>query len=174
MRFLFILCILLSVSALPQLTYAQNIGDKVTKKSDMSDIPDDYIIEASKFGEECRNHREMPLYFNCQCLAVTYLDHRIDLGPEAHSSAVRNMLGGECKDGTGIAGKLYEECLNDFVNAPKHLDPETFCSCYSNTFSKYFESSNGEMNPRMKLSFLSRSRLQCQNPEAARKIYGIR
>lgn len=191
MKFLSIISIFFFMFAFSPIAHAADTGDehlkeqtaqdmtapkeeKSIKKSDMSNIPDDYIIEASKFGETCRNDFKMPLYFNCQCLAVKYLDHRIELGPEAHSSAVRNLLGKDCKDGTGIAGQMYKKCLYNISTAPKHLDPETFCSCYSNTFASYFESLPGAMNPRMKVSLMSRARLKCQDPEAARKIYGIR
>lgn len=145
---------------------------KAPKKSDMSDLPDDYIIEASKFSETCRNDKKMPLYYNCECLAVEYLDHRKDLGPDASKEAVKNRLGDHCKDGTGIAGQLYEKCLYDYATAPKHVDPEEFCSCYGNTFASLFEKSRGALYPQIEISFLSKARLKCSNPEAARKIYG--
>ena len=143
-----------------------------TQKSDLSDIPDEYIIEASQFGEKCRNDYTMPLYFDCRCLGVKYLDARIEMGPDASPSGVQNRLGKACKDGTGIAGQLYEECLNDFVNAPTHLDPEEYCSCYGNTFAEYFEDLPGRMNPRTKIALLSKAKLTCQDPAAARRIYG--
>ena len=94
------------------------------------------------------------------------------MGPDASPSGVQNRLGKACKDGTGIAGQLYEECLNDFVNAPTHLDPEEYCSCYGNTFAEYFEDLPGRMNPRTKIALLSKAKLTCQDPAAARRIYG--
>lgn len=146
--------------------------EKRVNRSDLSDIPDEYIIEASKFGEECRNDRKMPLYFDCRCVAVRYLDTRIELGPESTPSAVRNQLGAACKDGTGIAGQLYERCLLDINNAPTHLDPEEFCSCYGNTFAKYFEDFDQVMGTKAEISLKSKARLTCQDPVTARRIYG--
>lgn len=141
-------------------------------KSDLSDIPDEYIIEASKFGEECRNDYTLPLYFDCRCMAVTFLDERIKRGPDASVSGIRNSMGDKCKDGTGIAGQIYEECLNDFVNAPKHLDPEEFCSCYGNTYAEIFEDFSGAVTAKANIALRSKAKTVCQDPVAGRRIYG--
>jgi len=140
--------------------------------ADMSDIPDEYIIEASKFGDECRNNDKLNKHFDCRCMAVKYLDARIEYGPSAGVSVIRNKLGYDCKDATGIAGELYQACLLDIENAPTHLDPEEYCSCYANTFAKYFEEWPGRITINLKVSLMSRAKLTCRDPAGARKIYG--
>lgn len=139
---------------------------------DLSAIPDHYIREATAFGEKCRNHHERPLYYDCRCLGVEYLDARIRLGASASASAIENQLGAKCKDGSGIAGQHYQRCLNDFVNAPKHLDPEEYCRCYGNSYAKYFERLQGKLTVKGNISLMSRAKLTCSNPKAAQRIYG--
>lgn len=146
--------------------------DEPKAKMDMSDIPDEFIDEASQFGEDCRNHHEMPMYFDCRCMGVKFLDARMELGASASKSEVQNRLGKACKDGTGIAGQLYERCLNDFVNAPENVGPEEYCSCYGNTFAKLFEDWPSLLTQSAKVALTSKAQLICQNPEAARRIYG--
>ena len=140
--------------------------------SDLDEIPDEFIIEASNFGESCRNNSEMSKYFDCRCMAVKYLDKRIEAGPEALASHIQNSLGYECKDGTGVSGELYEKCLYNITNAPKHLDPEEYCSCYGNTFAKMYESYPRRLSTKVKIAFLSRAQLACRDPRAARRVYG--
>lgn len=154
---------------------AQDMSAPEAEKSkiDMSDIPDEFIIEASEFGEYCRNDHTMPLYFDCRCKAVSYLDERIKRGPDASGSSIRIAIANLCKDGTGISGHVYEKCLNDFVNAPKHLDPEEFCSCYGNTYAEYFEDFAGPLTAKADVAITTKAKTVCQDPAAARRIYGV-
>jgi len=131
-----------------------------------------FLIEASNFGERCRNDKDMKLYFDCRCMGAEYLDRRIKLGPSASASEVQNSLGITCKDGTGVAGEMYEHCLNDFINAPTELDPEEFCQCYANSFAKYYEDLSGRLTIKAKIALKSRARMVCQRPATARRIYG--
>ena len=140
----------------------------------MSDIPDDYIMESNEFAEICRNDDEMPLYFDCRCLAVEYLDHRIDVGPDISSSTIRNRLGENCKDGTGIAGKLYEECISDFRNMPDVSDPEEYCECVGSGFARQFEALPHKLTPRRESKLIYHVRLKCSDPETYRTVYGNR
>lgn len=140
----------------------------------MSSKPDKLNSEAMEFQQICLNDDEMPLYYDCQCLAGDYAEKRKELGPDASRSAVQNRLGARCKDGTGIAEKLNRTCQENVATLPKGHDPEAFCECYSKKFTAFFENLDGRLAPSMKITFLSRARLTCQDPEAARKIYGIR
>lgn len=144
------------------------------RRSDMSDIPDEYIIEASQFGEMCRNEGDMRNYYDCRCMAIKYLDARIEFGPEVGPSFVKTALvkANDCKDATGIAGRIYERCLLDINNAPTHLDPEEYCSCYGNTFAKYFENITKNMTLMTKINLKTRAQLRCRDPIAAQRIYG--
>ncbi len=139
---------------------------------DLSDVPDEFLTEASKFGETCRNHHEMPLYYDCRCMGVKFLDARIELGPDASHSEVQDQLGKACKDGTGIAGQIYKNCFNDFLNAPKELDPEEYCSCFGNTFAKLFEDWPSRLSRRAEIALRSKAQVMCQNPRAAKRLYG--
>jgi len=158
--------LLIGVLLLPSVVSAQAV------KTGFEDVPDEFILEATAFEEACRNNHKQKLYFDCRCLSIKYLEARIERGKEAPVSAIENMLGDSCKDGTGIAGQLYEECLSDFVAAPLEKDPEEFCSCYGNTFAQYFENLEGRLTVRARGAFKSRARLRCRNPETANELYG--
>ncbi|MFK7840576.1 MAG: hypothetical protein AB8B83_09650 [Bdellovibrionales bacterium] len=144
------------------------------RPSDLSEIPDEYIIEASEFGEMCRNEGDMRNYYDCRCMAIKYLDARIEFGPDVGPSFVKTALvqAKDCKDATGIAGHIYERCLLDINNAPTHLDPEEYCSCYGNTFAKYFENISRNVTLMAKINLKTRAQLRCRDPIAAQRIYG--
>lgn len=141
-------------------------------QSDLSDIPDEFIIEASQFAEDCRNDGTMPKYYDCRCMAVAFLDKRIERGPEASASSIRNSITKECKDASGAAGDVYEHCLTDFENAPTHIDPEEFCSCYGNTYAETFERFDGVATAKVNVSLMARAKIICSDPVSARRMYG--
>ena len=141
--------------------------------SDLSDIPDEYIIEASQFGEYCRNDHTMPKYFDCRCMAVAYLDKRIERGPYVSASSIRNKITKECKDASGAAGDVYQHCLTDIENAPTHLDPEEYCSCYGNTYAETFERFNGLVTAKTDVALKARAKTICSDPLTAQQIYGV-
>jgi hypothetical protein len=185
LRFIFSLSLFLSFALGASYTMAQDTltdpadfmppkeESKVPKK-DLSDLPDEYIAEATQFGENCKNDPNLSQYFNCQCMAVEYLDTRKKLGPNASSSIIRSYLGGKCKDGTELAGPMYEECLDTRTHAPTHVDPEVYCTCFTNSFIKMFEELQGAMSSQIEIAMRSRARTECSEPETARRIYGTR
>jgi len=138
----------------------------------LADVPDEYIIEAAQYADKCSSHHKLSLLYDCQCLSVQYLDKRLERGPSVPAASIENLLGRECKDGTGMAGKLYSECLGDFNNAPKHLDPEEFCSCYGNSFAEMYQDLPGRMSSKLQIAIMSKARLTCMDPAAAKRVYG--
>jgi len=142
----------------PKDNSADMAAPEVTQpKSDLSDIPDEYIIEASQFGELCRNDHTMPKYFDCRCMAVAFLDQRIERGPDTSATSIRNSITTGCKDASGAAGEVYQYCLNDFENAPTHLDPEEFCTCYGNTYAETFERFRSVVTAKTDISLRARA-----------------
>lgn len=142
--------------------------------NDYTDIPDEWIKEAQAFGKECAQSRIMPMYFDCRCMEVQYLDRRITLGPETDKSVLVQGIGPKCSDGTGISGHLYNNCKQYSLLLPADIDLEKFCSCYGNTYAKEYEQLNISLNSQQHIGLMSMARLTCRNPRAARFIYGRR
>lgn len=153
-------------------TPRQSEQNTSTSRDDLKDIPDEYIEEAIAFGRECSSDPQMQLYFDCRCMTVKYLDRRIELGKDAHFSAVRLGVGPQCADGTGIAGQLFEGCKGRYSQIPAGKDPEDFCSCYGNTYAKLYENYGRVLRSPQHVSFMAQARMACTNSENARRIYG--
>lgn len=136
------------------------------------DVPDEYLIEAMDFADECSNDQSMPLYYDCRCMGAEYLERRIKLGPDAAASLVRQTIGPSCADGTGIAGRFYEDCAQNYVSVPDNVSVEDFCSCYGNTYAKMFERLDRPLMSREHIQIMTMARVTCRDPNQARRIFG--
>lgn len=141
-------------------------------KTDLSQVSDAVIIEVTKYGEECRDDDEMNKYFDCRCLASEYLDARMKLGEDASAADVKMEIRDRCRNAAGIAGSVYERCLENIMMQPKDKSPEEFCSCYANTYGKYLETWPRQLTRRTTMGLKSKAQLVCQDQRAARRIYG--
>lgn len=135
-------------------------------------IPDEYITEAVNYVRECEVNSLMSKYYDCRCMGVEYLDRRISLGPDAPASQLAQTIGPLCADGTGIAGRFYEQCSADYLNVPVGVDIDEYCACYANTYAKLFENYGRPLYSRDHVKLMTRARLSCRNPGLAQRFYG--
>ncbi|MGB0718868.1 MAG: hypothetical protein ACPGRX_00225 [Bdellovibrionales bacterium] len=143
-------------------------------KDKYDDVPAAWLDEAFAFGEECRASVKMRQYYDCRCMAVRFLDKRIEYGEGADRTVLMQRIGPECADGTGIAGRLYETCKADYVSIPVGLDIEEYCTCYASTYAKMFEKLDRSLGNKQHVALMTRAKVTCRNPDAARKFYGNR
>lgn len=146
-----------------------------TPKSDPDpymDLPDQYIQEAQRYYALCERTGTMRMYYDCKCLASTFLDKRIEMGPDTSDRAVAMAIAGKCADATKAAGYEYEECVKQGAVMPLNIPVEEYCACYANTFAKLYEKYNyNGPSARTFTHFQSQAYVTCNDPEAAKKLF---
>jgi hypothetical protein len=160
-RLLLAILLLCSPAALAQ-TAAPNIYDKV---------PDEYLQEADQFHRQCLADAAMNLYYNCECMAVKYLDRRIEGGPDLTPSSISLSLQGECRDASQAAGAAYQRCTEAVSLLPEGMDPVQYCSCVANSFARYFENSTLAANSKNFTHLQAKAEVTCQDPKLGRRLY---
>lgn len=144
------------------------------KANPYEDVPDVYIDEALLFEQQCETHHVMGQYYNCGCMAVSFLEKRMDLGPGASADSIIMHIGKGCIDATEAAGSEYLKCMaNSHFYALGDRSPEAFCQCVANTYSKLFENIGKAPSPKLKLGLNSQAVMMCSNPAMAQRLYGV-
>lgn len=105
----------------------------------LKDIPDEYLAEAENFKNQCREMAHMRQHYDCRCLAVKYLDKRIEVGPDVKGGIIAFEIAGECQDATEAAGIQYQRCMSSPTLMPQNVDLEAYCTCLGNTYARLYE-----------------------------------
>ncbi len=120
---------------------AEGAGSKVMDL-DLSEIPDVYLIEAENYRKHCQKRVLLRTYYNCECMAMEYLEKRIDVGPSMDESGIVMRLSNQCVDVTNAAGQMYKQCHDTSSLMGLRGDAERYCSCVGNNYAKIFKASN--------------------------------
>ncbi len=142
-------------------------------KNEYLEIPTAYIDEAIAYGEKCAANPQMTQYYNCECMAVRYLDERVEVGPDTNESLIALKIDNQCRDGTQAAGVMYSKCLRGGLRPPEGMDLDKFCSCVGNTYAKLYENGRSSMSSGLYIAMRSRSITACQNPDLSRRVYSL-
>lgn len=147
------------------------IEKEYAPKNDLSNVPDEYIEEAFNFNKQCHSMPNLAHYQNCDCLAVKYLDKRIELGHEATKGDIRSEIEGTCPDATGAAGYYYGQCMSNGSLMPSNIPIEKFCECFANTYAKLYEELRSKASPSTSLHLQTQAMISCRDPSLAHKLY---
>lgn len=129
--------------------------------------PEEVMEEAQYVFDNCDSNVFQRVYFDCQCLAGTFLQAREKLGGIApQEEIINNILYGStasCGNPVGIAGKVYENCMESArFTREYNKDNEEFCSCVGNTAAKRFT-----RDPHLSAGYIrrvqSRALVDCEN-----------
>lgn len=135
--------------------------DVVTDEYDV--LPDAVIKEAQIFQMYCERRHNLNRYHNCECWAGAFLEERINLGPEALRNTILSNIKGECIDATEAAGQQFNTCMGNVLLLPSGADPETYCTCFSNSFATIFESVKPSVSPANLIKVETAAHTQCRN-----------
>lgn len=138
---------------------------------DLSSLPDEYIEESFAFHNECTGDNDYYNYYDCNCLAMAYLDARVKAGAETHHSLLKQNIRKLCLDPTGMTGELFNNCLNDRPDSFSDLPQEEFCTCYANTFGKLFEYYKIPPSSSVTVTMRKQARIACRDRELALRLY---
>lgn len=168
--FLFV-CLCLMVG-MPAFASPDVATEEERQAVDFSDVPDAYIKEAQKVYQTCTRHAVRPLYFDCKCFSMRFLEERMDKGNAPSTASLEFNLRNECRDSTGAAGQEYNNCLNSNSLMKPGTDPEAFCSCYGNTFSRLVDNAAPAIQSKSLNPFKVQARVTCNDPALANRLYG--
>lgn len=126
-------------------------------------LPDAVIKEAQIFEMYCKRRANLNRYHDCECWAATFLEERINLGPEATRNVILNNIQGQCIDATEAAGQQFNTCMGNVLLLPSGADPETYCTCFSNSFARIFESAKPSISPANLIKVETAAHTQCRN-----------
>lgn len=101
------------------------------------DIRADLMEEVTQEYRKCERQGSFSKYYNCECVAIAYLDERIKQGPEPHSQTLLRQVVTQCPYPEGIAGVSYMKC-EDMMGFSVVGDLEEFCTCFANFVSEKF------------------------------------
>lgn len=101
------------------------------------DIRVDLMEEVTREYQKCENQGVFSKYYNCECVAIAYLDERIKQGPGPHSQTLLRQVVTQCPFPEGTAGISFRKCT-DMMMMTVVGDLDKFCTCFANFVSKKF------------------------------------
>lgn len=140
-------------------------------KKDVTEIPTEYIDEALAFRDKCEMRADMKKHYNCECLSVKYLDQRVARGASANESSIMLSIESECKDGTFVAGSMYNQCMAGRVRYPGKRPLDEFCECFGREYAKLYELSGLSASGKAHVAIRTRAVTGCFDPNLSRQLY---
>lgn len=101
------------------------------------DIRVELIEEVTREYNKCQRKGTFSKYYNCECVAIAYLDERIKQGPEPHSQTLLRQVVTQCPYPEGVAGVSYKKC-EDMMAFSVVGNLDEFCTCFANFVSDEF------------------------------------
>ncbi len=162
---LFLAALLFSVPAHAQIkdSYYFMLDDGVQ-------TPDEVIEEAQYVFDTCDSNVFQKLYFDCQCVAGSFLQLREKYGSVApQEELVDGIVHGKnarCSNSVDLAGYAYENCMETTRFAREYApDNEQYCSCVGNKVANDFT-----QRPRLNRNYIvkvhSNAMLACRQRDA--------
>ena len=128
------------MSSAPPVTRGQLQGDAVVPPAPTPE----QIREANRVYYNCESGDSERSYFDCQCVALTFLQHTVQNkkkpgGGSLAAPDIEDIARKSCPNTVGIAGMTYTRCLSW---APRmRPDYKAFCECYANEYANTFSRS---------------------------------
>ncbi|MCK6417786.1 MAG: hypothetical protein L6Q57_02460 [Alphaproteobacteria bacterium] len=135
-----------------------------------ADLPDAYFEEADDFQNYCTQQHILRNYYDCQCLALAFLEARIEHGPDMSRSALMLEVQDQCHDLTNEMGRMYEDCLQSAPPATiaSHDD---YCACKARTYGQLFKAARRQPSAYLSVELQTQAGIACSNPDLAKRLY---
>lgn len=132
----------------------------------IEEYPEPYLTEMNGFFEYCIEDTYLSRNHDCECMALEYIDKRMELGDAAASADIISAIGGTClaREGIGEAGaqpggevELSDEQLEDiqqFYNSCTgnyHLSSSYDCDCLAARYTEKKLAQGGEFLSRQEI-----------------------
>ena len=148
----------LTLCILPCSAFAQNVP------SALPQIPYVYVQEAEDVRVQCEGTFNDSRFYDCECMAATFLQDRMLAGPEeSRDSLLREVRRKtDCRDAMGAAGSEFSACLSSRSMLPDTVKPGAYCECYANAFATTFEKGRFLVSPRALSRLKLHAHTQCR------------
>ncbi len=137
----------------------------------MAKVPDEYLAEATAYNDECEANYDMTQYYDCQCLSYEYLKERVKEGKYVDKSEITLAIARKCRDASLASGPVYVNCLKTANTMEPGTDPEKYCTCVANSYSKLMEREAPTISSRSMIRLKTQATVSCRNPALAKRLY---
>lgn len=127
------------------------------------EVTDAQLQEAQDVYLTCKDSGLMSRYHDCECMASSFLELRLQQGPIPNRDTIMLGLRDKCKNLVDSVGYEYTLCMND-VNSQHHgVDSETYCTCYAKRWVDLFDRAQGTLGLREQVSIKASAQGYCIN-----------
>ncbi|MCB9978612.1 MAG: hypothetical protein H6862_03275 [Rhodospirillales bacterium] len=105
------------------------------------------MADMQAFYGRCAQNTITATYYDCRCLAVKYLDKRLELGRYYSPEELMFQIQKECTNTTEIAGYSYGVCTKQLALMDRAENSEAYCECFANAFAKAYQA-NPQLSSR--------------------------
>ena len=88
------------------------------------------MAEMNEIESNCNANFMYSAFHDCRCIAVKFLDARLESDPNRSKDLVFNAVSNQCPNTPGIAGYIYKSCADVLKN--ERPDHEKLCECAAN------------------------------------------
>lgn len=156
----------------PSLAYLKSKHIPVDKDSmdyDLSKITDAQLNEAQGIYERCKADPYMSVYRDCECMAGSFLQERIDQGPIPAPNVLLMDLRGKCHDSVKAVGMEYTQCMQDASNDNYGYSRKDYCECYARHWGEMYSALDHDLSYEEALSMRASSWGYCRTMTAEEK-----
>lgn len=127
------------------------------------DVTDKQIEEAQGVYLNCKENPTMSRYNDCECLASSFLELRLQKGPIPRQDRLLFELDGKCKDLVQSTGYAYTSCMGDQSNDQYGFDRKDYCECYARRWVDQYKNLNVGLNIKSDINMQATAKIYCQS-----------
>lgn len=127
------------------------------------DVTDEQLKEAHGVYLTCKDNARMSRYHDCECLAGSFLDLRLQEGPFPKQDHLLFKLKATCKNIVESIGVMYTDCIQDVSNDQYGFERKDYCECYARKWADGYEKLNSDMNLKADIQIRSNSKIYCMD-----------
>lgn len=112
----------------------------------LPEIQDEILAESEMVQQNCERDANYAFFHDCECIAIRFIQERLERGPEAHWLNIRNGIRSQCVNVPGIAGHSFDYCMNTLgplSSGTRNLPDdqlEEHCRCFARTMARNYDS----------------------------------
>lgn len=127
----------------------------------IKEASDAQIKEAQSIFLECSENPHMSRYHDCECMAASFFDLRLEKGPIPRKDLILMELKDKCKNPVDSVGAEYTACMQDASVDNTGFERPDYCECYANRWVQLFKNHKGDLTLHANIFFKSDAQIYC-------------
>lgn len=136
-------------------------ADNLEDDKSIKEASDKQIKEAQAIFLECKENQTMSRFHDCECMAASFFDLRLEKGPIPRKDAILMELKDKCKNPVDSVGAEYTACMQDASVDNTGFERPDYCECYANRWVQLFNKHKGELTLHTNIYFKSDAQMYC-------------